>query len=101
MAWMQAAVFTVMPTSKWIISTLDAAHSPPCSELDFRAQSAMVPRVRPGPRGRSAWLNRPREEESMHGRIARYRISGDPHELARRAEEGMLPIFKAQPGFRA
>ena len=37
----------------------------------------------------------------MHGRIARYRISGDPHELARKAEEGMLPIFKAQPGFRA
>jgi hypothetical protein len=37
----------------------------------------------------------------MHGRIARYRISGDPHELARKAEEGMLPIFQAQPGFRA
>ena len=36
----------------------------------------------------------------MHGRIARYRISGDPHELARKAEEGMLPIFEAQPGFR-
>ena len=37
----------------------------------------------------------------MHGRMARYRISGDPHELARKAEEGMLPIFEAQPGFRA
>jgi hypothetical protein len=37
----------------------------------------------------------------MHGRIARYRISSDPHELARKAEEGMLPIFQAQPGFRA
>jgi hypothetical protein len=37
----------------------------------------------------------------MHSRIARYRVSGDPHELARRAEEGMLPIFEAQPGFRA
>ena len=37
----------------------------------------------------------------MHGRIARYRISGDPHELARRAEEGMLPVFEAQPGFTA
>jgi hypothetical protein len=36
----------------------------------------------------------------MHGRIARYRISGDPHALARKAEEGMLPVFKAQPGFR-
>ena len=37
----------------------------------------------------------------MQGRIATYRISGDPHELARKAEEGMLPIFQAQPGFRA
>ena len=37
----------------------------------------------------------------MHGRIASYRISGDPHELARKAEEGMLPIFQSQPGFRA
>ena len=37
----------------------------------------------------------------MHGRIATYRISGDPHELARKAEEGMLPIFQAQPGFKA
>jgi hypothetical protein len=37
----------------------------------------------------------------MHSRIARYRISGDPQELARKAEEGMLPIFEAAPGFRA
>ena len=37
----------------------------------------------------------------MHGRIARYRISADPHELARRAEEGLLPILQAQPGFQA
>jgi len=37
----------------------------------------------------------------MHGRIASYRISGDPHELARKAEEGMLPIFQSHPGFRA
>ena len=37
----------------------------------------------------------------MQGRIATYRISGDPHELARKAEEGMLPIFQAQPGFKA
>ena len=37
----------------------------------------------------------------MHGRVATYRISGDPHELARKAEEGMLPIFQAQPGFKA
>ena len=37
----------------------------------------------------------------MHARMATYRISGDAHELARKAEEGMLPIFQAQPGFRA
>jgi hypothetical protein len=37
----------------------------------------------------------------MYGRIAKYRISADAHELARKAEEGMLPIFQAQPGFRA
>ena len=37
----------------------------------------------------------------MHGRMATYRNKGDAHELAQRAEEGMLPIFEAQPGFRA
>jgi hypothetical protein len=37
----------------------------------------------------------------MHARIANYRISGDAHEIVRSAEEGMLPIFKAQPGFRS
>ena len=36
----------------------------------------------------------------MHGRMARYTISGDVHELARSAEEGMLPIFQAQSGFK-
>jgi hypothetical protein len=33
--------------------------------------------------------------------MARYTFSGDINELAQRAEEGMLPIFKAQPGFKA
>jgi heme-degrading monooxygenase HmoA len=33
--------------------------------------------------------------------MARYSFSGDVQDLARRAEEGMLPIFKAQPGFKA
>jgi heme-degrading monooxygenase HmoA len=33
--------------------------------------------------------------------MARYSFSGDIQDLARRAEEGMLPIFKAQPGFKA
>ncbi len=36
----------------------------------------------------------------MHGRMARYTISGDAQELARSAEEGMLPIFQAQSGFK-
>jgi heme-degrading monooxygenase HmoA len=37
----------------------------------------------------------------MHGRIAKYTFTGDAQELARRAEEGMLPILQAQPGFKA
>lgn len=37
----------------------------------------------------------------MHGRMARYSYTGDAHELARKAEEGMLPIFESQPGFKA
>jgi hypothetical protein len=37
----------------------------------------------------------------MHGRFARYSFTGDAMELARIAEEGMLPIFQAQPGFKA
>jgi heme-degrading monooxygenase HmoA len=37
----------------------------------------------------------------MHARIAKYTYTGDVQELARRAEEGMLPIFQAQPGFKA
>lgn len=37
----------------------------------------------------------------MHGRFARYEVTGDVHELAREAEEGMLPIFRAQQGFVA
>jgi hypothetical protein len=37
----------------------------------------------------------------MYGRMARYAFSGDAQELSQRAEEGLLPIFEAQPGFRA
>lgn len=37
----------------------------------------------------------------MYGRMATYKFSGDAHELAKRAEQGMLPIFQAQPGFQA
>jgi hypothetical protein len=35
----------------------------------------------------------------MYGRMAAYSFSGDAHELASRAEEGILPILQAQPGF--
>jgi hypothetical protein len=37
----------------------------------------------------------------MHARIAKYTVTGDVQELARTAEEGLLPIFQAQPGFKA
>ncbi len=41
------------------------------------------------------------EGRAMHARMATYRFSGDAHDLAQRAEQGMLPVFQAQPGFRA
>ena len=37
----------------------------------------------------------------MHARVAKYTYSGDVHELAGKAEDGLLPIFQAQPGFKA
>jgi hypothetical protein len=37
----------------------------------------------------------------MHGRFARYRITGDAQDIARRAEDEMLPIFQSNPGFKA
>ena len=37
----------------------------------------------------------------MHGRMARYTYTGDAQELARVAEEGILPIFQGIPGFKA
>jgi hypothetical protein len=37
----------------------------------------------------------------MHARVATYTYIGDKQELARRAEDGLLPIFQAQPGFKA
>jgi heme-degrading monooxygenase HmoA len=37
----------------------------------------------------------------MHGRMATYSFRGDAHDLARRAEQGILPIFQAQHGFQA
>jgi len=35
----------------------------------------------------------------MVGRMAIYRYSGDAQDLGRRAEEGILPILQAAPGF--
>jgi len=37
----------------------------------------------------------------MHGRMARYTFSGNAQELAQKAEEGLMPIFQSQPGFKA
>jgi heme-degrading monooxygenase HmoA len=37
----------------------------------------------------------------MQARMATYGFSGDGQDLARRAEEGILPILKSQPGFKA
>ena len=37
----------------------------------------------------------------MQARMATYSFSGDANDLARRAEEGILPILKSQPGFKA
>jgi hypothetical protein len=37
----------------------------------------------------------------MHGRMAKYTFSGDAQALAREAEEGILPIFQAMPGFKS
>jgi hypothetical protein len=42
-----------------------------------------------------------RNGDTMHGRLARYAYTGDAHELGARAEDGILPIFQAQPGFKA
>jgi hypothetical protein len=37
----------------------------------------------------------------MHGRMARYTFSGNAREIAQKAEEGIVPIFKSLPGFKA
>lgn len=39
--------------------------------------------------------------DRMYGRVATYTYAGDALDIARKAEEGMLPIFRAQPGFKA
>ena len=41
-----------------------------------------------------------KEEEMQHVRVATYTItSGTAQEIFRAGEEGMLPVFKGQPGF--
>jgi heme-degrading monooxygenase HmoA len=37
----------------------------------------------------------------MYGRMATYSLSGDADDVARRAEEGFLPILQSQPGFKS
>jgi hypothetical protein len=37
----------------------------------------------------------------MHGRIATYTYTGDANDIAQKVEDGMLPILKAQPGFKS
>ena len=37
----------------------------------------------------------------MVARIATYSFTGDAQELGKRAEAGILPILKTQPGFRS
>ncbi len=37
----------------------------------------------------------------MQARMATYSFSGDAQDLARRAEEGILPVLQSQPGFKA
>ena len=37
----------------------------------------------------------------MHARIAKYTFTGDAQVIAQKAEDGLLPIFQAQPGFKA
>jgi heme-degrading monooxygenase HmoA len=36
----------------------------------------------------------------MFARIATYRFTADPKEVAKKVEGGLLPIFMKQPGFR-
>ena len=37
----------------------------------------------------------------MQARMATYGFSGDANDLGRRAEEGILPILKSQPGYKS
>jgi heme-degrading monooxygenase HmoA len=44
--------------------------------------------------------DRPIEGAFMVARMATYRFKVDANDLAKKAEGGLLPIFKNQPGFR-
>jgi hypothetical protein len=54
-----------------------------------------------GVRGTASGERPTRKGVRMHVRMARYKTHADPHELTRRAEQGILPLFESQPGFRA
>jgi hypothetical protein len=36
----------------------------------------------------------------MYARMARYTFIGNPQELAQKAQDSMLPLFEAEPGFK-
>jgi heme-degrading monooxygenase HmoA len=48
----------------------------------------------------AASADRPIEGRFMVARMATYRFKVDANDLAKKAEAGLLPIFKNQPGFR-
>jgi hypothetical protein len=52
-------------------------------------------------RGSASVIEADAEGSPMHVRMARMSFTGDAHELAKRAESGLLPIFEEQPGFQA
>jgi hypothetical protein len=54
-----------------------------------------------GIRGSASVIEADAEGSPMHVRMARMSFTGDAHELAKRAESGLLPIFEEQPGFQA
>jgi hypothetical protein len=52
-------------------------------------------------RGPASAIEADAEGSPMHVRMARMTFSGDAHELAKRAESGLLPILEEQAGFQA
>ena len=67
-------------------------HVPPVT--NSKHPPAGAARLCPPPAG-------PSKGAPVIARMATYRASGNPNDLARRAEEGILPLFKEQHGFRS